>query len=117
MLDGAVAVFDGKQGVEPQSETVWRQANKYEVPRMCFINKMDKAGADFKRALGTIHDRLTKKAVAIQWPLGEEDRLEGIIDLVEMKALKFQMIRLAPSGTKLRFPKSLRPTSTLRAKL
>jgi len=90
VLDGAVAVFDGKEGVEPQSETVWRQANKYKVPRICFINKMDKAGADFPRALKTIHDRLGAPAVAVQLPLGSEDAHAGVIDLIEMKAFRFQ---------------------------
>ncbi len=89
VLDGAVAVFDGKEGVEPQSETVWRQANRYGVPRICFVNKMDKAGADFPRALQTIKDRLGAPAVAIQLPLGSEDELQGVIDLVTMKALRF----------------------------
>ena len=90
VLDGAVAVFDGKQGVEPQSETVWRQADRYGVPRMCFINKMDKLGADFDRALGSIKERLNAPAVAIQLPLGQENELEGVIDLIRMKALRFQ---------------------------
>jgi elongation factor G len=90
VLDGAVAVFDGKQGVEPQSETVWRQADRYKVPRMCFINKMDKVGADFNRALRSIKERLNAPAVAIQIPLGEETALEGVIDIVRMRALRFK---------------------------
>ena len=90
VLDGAVAVFDGKEGVEPQSETVWRQANKYKVPRICFVNKMDKAGADFPRALATIKDRLGAPAVALQIPLDSEDRHAGVIDLIGMKALRFK---------------------------
>jgi elongation factor G len=91
VLDGAVAVFDGKQGVEPQSETVWRQADRYKVPRMCFINKMDKVGADFNRAL-RVHQRAAQcaNAVAIQIPLGEETALEGVIDIVRMRALRFK---------------------------
>ena len=89
VLDGAVAVFDGQAGVEPQSETVWRQADKYNVPRICFINKMDKMGADFLMSLDSIKSRLSPKAVAIQLPIGAEDNLEGVIDLLEMKAYKF----------------------------
>ncbi len=89
VLDGAVACFDGKEGVEPQSETVWRQADKYKVPRICFVNKMDKAGADFPRALATIKDRLGAPAVAVQLPLGSEDQHAGVIDLVTMKAYRF----------------------------
>ena len=89
VLDGGVAVFDGAQGVEPQSETVWRQADKYNVPRICFVNKMDKMGADFEMSLGTIHERLTKNAVAVQLPIGAEDDFEGVIDLITMKEVRF----------------------------
>ena len=87
VLDGAVAVFDGKEGVEPQSETVWRQASKYEVPRICFVNKMDKLGADFYFTVRTISERLGVKPLPIQLPIGEESAFEGVIDLVEMRAL------------------------------
>ncbi len=87
VLDGAVAVFDGVAGVEPQSETVWRQADKYRVPRICFVNKLDRTGASFERSLDSIHERLTKEAVAIQVPIGLEDAHEGVIDLIGMKAL------------------------------
>ena len=90
VLDGAVAVFDGKEGVEPQSETVWRQADRYGVPRICFINKMDKAGADFASAFQSIKDRLGAPALAVQIPLGQEAELEGVIDLVKMKAMHFK---------------------------
>ena len=90
VLDGAVAVFDGSAGVEPQSETVWRQADKYNVPRICFVNKMDKMGADFFMSLGSINDRLSKKAFAIQIPIGTESNLSGVVDLVERKAYKFE---------------------------
>ncbi|MEZ4286645.1 MAG: elongation factor G [Polyangiales bacterium] len=90
VLDGAVAVFDGKQGVEPQSETVWRQADRYGVPRICFINKMDKLGADFRRAFNSIVERLSAPAVAVQWALGAEGEHAGVIDLVTMKALRFK---------------------------
>ncbi|WP_230983522.1 elongation factor G [Mycolicibacterium senegalense] len=86
VLDGAVAVFDGKEGVEPQSEQVWRQADKYDVPRICFVNKMDKLGADFYFTVQTIKDRLGAKPLVIQLPIGAENDFEGIIDLVEMNA-------------------------------
>ncbi|AFU05589.1 MULTISPECIES: elongation factor G [Nocardia] len=86
VLDGAVAVFDGKEGVEPQSEQVWRQADKYDVPRICFVNKMDKLGADFYFTVQTIKDRLGAKPLVIQLPIGAEDTFEGIVDLVEMNA-------------------------------
>src|SRR5436190_10438860 len=87
VLDGAVVVFDGVAGVEPQSETVWRQADKYRVPRICFINKQDRLGADFKRCVEMIVDRLGANPVVIQLPIGSEDRFKGVIDLIEMKAL------------------------------
>ncbi|MEM9691327.1 MAG: elongation factor G [Myxococcota bacterium] len=86
VLDGAVAVFDGGNGVEPQSETVWRQADRYGVPRVCFINKMDKVGADFTMCLESIELRLAAKPVALQWPIGAEDSFEGVVDLITMKA-------------------------------
>ena len=87
VLDGSVAVFSAKGGVEPQSETVWRQANKYQVPRMAFVNKMDIVGADFLRVVGQIKDRLKANPVAIQLPIGAEDDFEGIISLLDMKAI------------------------------
>lgn len=87
VLDGAVAVFDGKEGVEPQSETVWRQADKYEVPRICFVNKMDKLGADFYFTVDTIVNRLKAKPLVIQLPIGSENDFIGVVDLVEMRAL------------------------------
>ncbi len=87
VLDGAVAVFDGVAGVEPQSETVWRQADKYGVPRICFINKLDRAGASFDRSFQSIIDRLGANPVAIQIPIGLEDQLKGVVDLISMKAL------------------------------
>jgi len=90
VLDGGVVVFDGKEGVEPQSETVWRQADKYNVPRVCFINKIDKEGADFERALSSIWERLTPNAVAIQYPIGERGDFSGVIDLVKMVAVYFE---------------------------
>ena len=87
VLDGAVAVFDGKEGVEPQSEQVWRQASKYDVPRICFINKMDKMGADFYYSVKTIEDRLGAKPLVLQLPIGAEDAFDGVVDLRAMKAL------------------------------
>jgi len=87
VLDGAVAVFDGKEGVEPQSETVWRQADKYNVPRICFVNKMDKLGADFYYTVDTIIKRLGAKPLVIQLPIGFESTFVGVVDLIEMKAL------------------------------
>ena len=87
VLDGAVAVFDAVAGVQPQSETVWRQADKYSVPRICFINKMDRVGADFYHSVDTIVDRLRARPVPIQIPVGAEDQFKGIVDLVEMKAV------------------------------
>src|SRR6516225_7074150 len=89
VLDGAVAVFDGGNGVEPQSETVWRQADKYHVPRIAFMNKMDKVGADFLMCVNSMRERLGTNPVPIQWPLGEEERHKGIIDLIQMKAAVF----------------------------
>ncbi|PLA28184.1 elongation factor G [Corynebacterium coyleae] len=89
VLDGAVAVFDGKEGVEPQSEQVWRQAAKYDVPRICFVNKMDKLGADFFYTVGTIVDRLGAKPLVMQIPIGAEDNFDGVVDLLEMKALQW----------------------------
>ena len=86
VLDGAVAVFDAVAGVQPQSETVWRQADKYRVPRICFMNKMDRVGADFYRSVETIIERLHARPVAIQIPVGAEDKFAGVVDLVTMKA-------------------------------
>jgi elongation factor G len=90
VLDGGVVVFDGVAGVEPQSETVWRQADKYSVPRICFINKIDRTGASFERSYQTILDRLTKNAVRMQIPIGEEENMEGVVDLLKMKAYYFE---------------------------
>jgi len=99
VLDGAVVVFDGVAGVEPQSETVWRQADKFSVPRICFINKMDKIGASFEKSLTSIWKRLSPNAVAIQLPIGAESSFEGVIDLLTMKAIKFE----GESGEKVKF--------------
>src|SRR5918992_4783248 len=89
VLDGGVVVFDAVAGVEPQSETVWRQADKYNVPRICFVNKMDRVGASFERTLGMIIDRLGANPVPVQLPIGSESAFKGIIDLLEQKALTF----------------------------
>jgi elongation factor G len=89
VLDGGVVVFDAVAGVEPQSETVWRQADRYQVPRICFVNKMDRLGADFWRTLEMIHDQLASNPVAVQVPIGAEDRFRGVVDLVTMKAIVY----------------------------
>src|SRR5436305_9073755 len=89
VLDGGVVVFDAVAGVEPQSETVWRQADKYAVPRICFVNKMDRTGASFERTIAMIVDRLKAKPVAIQLPIGAEDKFRGVIDVFEQHAIVF----------------------------
>src|SRR4051795_8807311 len=90
VLDGAVCVFDSVAGVEPQSETVWRQADKYNVPRMCFVNKMDRTGADFFRCVEMMKDRLNSNALVLQLPIGNESDFIGVVDLVEMRALTWR---------------------------
>jgi len=90
VLDGAVTVLDGQAGVEPQTETVWRQASEYKVPRIVFVNKMDKVGADFEYSVGTIHSRLGANAAAVEWPIGAEDQFSGVIDLINRKAYHFE---------------------------
>ena len=90
VLDGAIVIFDGVAGVEPQSETVWRQADKFGVPRICFVNKIDRVGASFEKSLNSIREKLTRNAVALQIPIGEESQLKGVIDLLEMKAKYFE---------------------------
>jgi elongation factor G len=107
VLDGAVAVFDGKEGVEAQSETVWRQADRYEVPRMCFVNKMDKLGADFDYSFKTIRERLGANAIAMQIPIGSGDDLAGIIDLLEMKAYYFDANELGAKVDEKEIPEEL----------
>ncbi|MDU0863853.1 elongation factor G [Actinomyces urogenitalis] len=89
VLDGAVAVFDGKEGVEPQSETVWRQADKYNVPRICYINKMDKLGANFDFSVQTIRDRLHATPIVLNFPIGAENEFSGVVDVIEMRAVRF----------------------------
>src|SRR6202789_713322 len=91
VLDGAVGLFCAVGGVEPQSETVWRQANKYGVPRVAFVNKMDRAGADFDKVVGQLKSRLGANPVAMQLPIGAEDHFEGVIDLLKMKAIHWDM--------------------------
>src|ERR1700687_5592274 len=94
VLDGAVAVFDAVAGVQPQTETVWRQADKYRVPRIAFINKIDKMGADFERVVAEIRDKLKAKPLVLQLPIGAEEKFTGVIDLVENRALIWDEDRL-----------------------
>src|SRR5688500_2838515 len=89
VLDGAIAVFDSVAGVEPQSETVWRQADRYQVPRIAFINKMDRTGADFFASVQSMVDRLGAKPVPIQLPIGQEEHFRGVVDLIEMRAITY----------------------------
>src|SRR5574340_963133 len=89
VLDGACAVFDAVSGVQPQSETVWRQADKYEVPRICFINKMDRVGADFFRSVDTIREKLGARPLPLHVPIGAEDKFRGMVDLLKMKGITF----------------------------
>ncbi len=107
VLDGAVAVFDAKEGVEAQSETVWRQADRYDVPRICFVNKMDKIGADFEFSFESIRDRLGANPIAVQLPIGSADEFEGIIDLLEMKAYYFDASELGARIEQRPIPKPL----------
>ena len=111
VLDGAVAVFDAVAGVQPQSETVWRQADKYHVPRICFINKMDRTGADFYRSVETIIERLKAKPVAIQIPVGAEEKFKGIVDLVEMKAVIWRDETLGAEFDVVEIPEELVETA------
>ena len=108
VLDGSVAVFDAVAGVEPQTETVWRQADKYRVPRICFVNKMDRVGADFAGTLEAIRTRLGANPVALQLPIGSEDRFEGVIDLVRMKAVRYSGETLAAEPIVEEIPEELR---------
>lgn len=118
VLDGAVAVFDGVNGVEPQSETVWRQADKYHVPRICFINKMDRIGADFFMSVDTIRDRLGANSVIIQLPIGSEDQFKGHVDLFKMKAIVWESDNKDSVPTEVEIPKELRSDSeSMRTKM
>ena len=113
VLDGAIAVFDGVHGVEPQSETVWRQADKYKVARICFVNKMDRVGADFEASLESMKRRLGANAVAFQLPIGAEDNFTGVIDLVTMKAMVWQNENLGVDFDLLDIPDDLRDDAEL----
>jgi len=113
VLDGAVTVFDGVAGVEPQSETVWRQADKYGVPRICFINKLDRTGASFEYSFGSIRERLTPNAVRAQLPIGLEDQLEGVVDLVAMNATIWKGEDLGASFEVIEIPEDLKADAEL----
>ena len=108
VLDGAVALFDAKSGVEPQSETVWRQADKYDIPRICFINKMDATGADFFMAVDTIKDKLKANAVPIEIPIGAEQQFEGVVDLVTMESVTYNTEDLGAHPIKGEIPENLK---------
>ena len=110
VLDGAVVIFDGRKGVEPQSETVWRQANKYNVPRICFMNKINLIGGDFEKSFATIKDRLSKKAVAVAFPIGKEQELHGYVDLVKMKAYEYKGIN-TPDLIEVDIPEDVKDTA------
>ncbi len=109
VLDGAVVIFDGRKGVEPQSETVWRQANKYKVPRICFMNKINLIGGDFDKSFGTIKNRLSPKAVAITLPIGRESGLHGYVDLIKMKAYTYSDIN-SPDLVEGEIPEDMKNT-------
>src|SRR3989449_5898633 len=111
VLDGAVAVFCGVGGVEPQSETVWRQADRYEVPRVAFVNKMDRVGADFDRVVREMRERLRANTVVIQLPLGVEDEFRGIIDLITMKAVVWEDESLGARYREEEIPADIRPAA------
>ena len=111
VLDGAVAVFDGVAGVEPQTETVWRQANRYKVPRMCFVNKMDRTGADFYKCLDMIKDRLQANALVLQIPYGSESDLKGVIDLIKNKAIVWANEDLGAKYEYAEIPEELKETA------
>ena len=111
VLDGAVAVFDGVAGVEPQSETVWRQADKYKVPRICFVNKLDRTGADFFRCVDMIKDRLGAKPLVMQVPIGIESSLQGVVDLVKMKAIVWKNEDLGAEWEEKEIPEDLKEIS------
>ncbi|MBM4026570.1 MAG: GTP-binding protein, partial [Planctomycetes bacterium] len=118
VLDGAVAVFDGSEGVQAQSETVWRQAQKYGLPCLCFINKMDKTGADFEMSLQSIYDRLLANAVPVEIPIGAEDSFAGIIDLIAMKAVFYEAQELGAKFRETEIPaERLKEARSYRARL
>src|SRR5512136_1307627 len=107
VLDGAVAVFDAVSGVEPQSETVWRQADKYQVPRICFINKMDRVGADFFMSVDTIKEKLGARPVPLHIPIGAEDKFRGMVDLVKMKGITFEDETMGAKYQEIEIPADL----------
>ena len=109
VLDGAVAVFDAVAGVEPQSETVWRQANRYGVPRICFVNKMDRIGSNFFRCVDMIVERLKAKPLVMQIPIGNEDLFEGVVDLVTGKAIMFEKAAIATNMVEREIPAEMMP--------
>ena len=111
VLDGAVAVFDGVAGVEPQSETVWRQADKYKVPRICFVNKLDRTGADFFRCVEMIKDRLGSKPLVLQLPVGMESNLKGVVDLIKMKAIIWKDEKLGAEFETTEIPDDLKDSA------
>jgi elongation factor G len=113
VLDGAVTVFDGVAGVEPQSETVWRQADKYGVPRICFVNKLDRTGASFEYSFNSIRERLTPNAVRAQLPIGLESALEGVVDLVGMKGVVWKGDDLGASFEVIEIPAELKADAEL----
>ena len=115
VLDGAVCVFDAVAGVEPQSETVWRQADRYHVPRICFVNKMDRIGADFFRCVGMIHDRLGAKPLPLQLPIGSEDKYEGVVDLVRGRAIYFDKTTKGAKFTEAEVPEDMKHHEMLEA--
>ena len=118
MLDGAVCVLDSNQGVEPQTETVWRQGDKYRVPRIVFANKMDKTGADFYKCMQDIVDRLGAKPIAIQLPIGSENNFKGLVDLVRMKGVVWEEEKLDAKFDGRRYSRghaSRRPRNTARS--
>ena len=108
VLDGGVVVFDAVAGVEPQSETVWRQADEYNVPRICFINKMDRVGADFGRTIRMIRDRLKANPIAIQWPIGQESDFHGVVDLLTMEAIIWEEDDLGAKPVVVPMPEHVR---------
>ena len=111
VLDGAVVVFDGSEGVQAQSETVWRQGQKYELPRLCFINKMDKIGADFEMSINSIHDKLAAFPIALQLPMGAENSFAGIIDLIKMQAIYYDAEELGVTFREAEIPQKLRQSA------
>src|SRR5580692_5530358 len=104
VLDGAVAVFDAVAGVEPQSETVWRQADKYRVPRICFVNKMDRIGADYPRYIAMMIDRLGTRPLILTWPIGSESEFKGLVDIVRMKAIIWRDEQLGAKFDEVQIP-------------